>query len=150
MSLCLLLPDLTSSITTNQTVVIFVIQADCCHQSLPCHTPAVMTGLSLLSPWQARRSVTLPYSCDIPVILPYSCDIPDISLQFVERNILQEASVFPPIPFHAVVRMRIWSMMGKRFECFAKLWFFVDEGAGGGESAWSWEWEISEAEIKWL
>jgi len=81
-----------------------------------------------MSPWQARRSVTLPYSWDVP-------DIPDIYLQFVEYNILQEASellFFPPIPFHAVVRMRIWSMMGKRFECFAKLWFFVDKEVGGG------------------
>jgi hypothetical protein len=23
-------------------------------------------------------------------------------------------------------------MMGKRFECFAKLWFFGSEGVGGG------------------
>jgi hypothetical protein len=38
--------------------------------------------------------------------------------------------------FHAGVRTRIWSMMGKHFECFAKLWFFVSEeffwwGEGG-------------------
>ena len=28
--------------------------------------------------------------------------------------------------------MRVWNMMGNRFECFAKLWFFVGEEVGGG------------------
>jgi hypothetical protein len=40
-------------------------------------------------------------------------------------------------------------MMGKRFECFAKLWFFVSEevGVGGGECQIV-RMRDSEAEIK--
>jgi hypothetical protein len=35
------------------------------------------------------------------------------------------------ILFHAGLRMRIGSMMGKSSECFSKQWLFVEEEVGG-------------------